>query len=370
MENNADLSESINNDDKKIIQNNQNGFEREPSDYKYVYKNSSSRAILSFLGFGALSIAFSIATYYSSDSVGTSIFFIICTFLFILASFAGLKKLIDKAPKLKLSSKGFWTPKCGFIDWNNVKNEINYDITRSRGMITSMILKIHLIDPSLTNNKQSPIVIYLEDLENREKIVSIIDYLRITTSNEVENTNTETEHPITKMDSLEHVIETSKINTTEPKEYLHTFYIDEEQAKKMLMFSIPTTLISSYLTYACITSEDIDARLMGICIGIALVGMIFICVGCRDFFDKNPKIKLSNDGFWTKKYGFVNWNNMIDMVIHKGNYNSTILKIYLKENVNTNGQLPLVEIGISGLKDGDKIVPFIEAYKISRNINS
>ena len=341
-------------------------YEEKESEYLHVYKYSSDRALLNILVYGGLSILLSFGSYYcfSDGSSGYGLVFSVFTLIFIFVTWGYIRKLFDNSPKLKLSNRGFWTKKSGFIDWNDIENQIDLNTIRRNGIVTSMTLTIHLKKLADSENKETAIVIDLEDLEDRDKIVSRIDYLRITRNSEVEDTSIDSGSVLPQQNNLNNSFEHRNNPVIEPSEYLYEFYNSVEQSKKIILLGIPLLIIATYFTYYSMVSDDFDSRLGGIGFGLAIAGILFTFLGFRDFFDKSAKLKLSTEGFWTEKAGFIAWQEVIDLVINKGNYNTVVLKVYLRKKDDNTQELPVVAIGITGLKDADKIVPLIEALRL------
>src|SRR5215831_5078439 len=69
---------------------------------------------------------------------------------------------------------------------------------------------------------------------------------------------------------------------------------------------------------------------------VALIvgGLFFAYMGIKEIIDRKPKLKLAKKGLWTKKLGFVDWNNIAKIRVTKTGpwlYRETLLEIYLKK---------------------------------------
>ncbi len=110
----------------------------EPIEYDKVYYLSKTKMSISLL-MGIATIGFGVYIFRATTSHVISIL-TIGTGLFTL--YQGIKGLLNKAPKLKISSKGLWTNNLGFVNWNDIaKAKV---VTESSGEHSSSILEIYL----------------------------------------------------------------------------------------------------------------------------------------------------------------------------------------------------------------------------------
>lgn len=93
--------------------------------------------------------------------------------------------------------------------------------------------------------------------------------------------------------------------------------------------------------------------------------------------DKNPQLKIAKNGLWTKKFGFVNWDdiNFADVVEDKSNDQiTTWLEIRLKGTKFEQADKPDERLQISDLKDYKRIESIINDsirnYNAGKQANS
>ena len=100
---------------------------------------------------------------------------------------------------------------------------------------------------------------------------------------------------------------------------------------------------------------------------LIIVGGLFLLVeGFKDFFDTNPKLKLSKQGLWTSKLGFHNWTSIKDVrVIKESDYRSTqtYLEIFLLNGAFKGIDYPDERLSLNGIKDNNKIESLIKDLK-------
>jgi hypothetical protein len=119
---------------------------------------------------------------------------------------------------------------------------------------------------------------------------------------------------------------TNKITFSEPAIYEAEYFYSKKE-------KITTLLIGLFLTGISVWISQKGGKSILIPIGSALAGLFLSYVGIKGLLDKTAKLKIAKNGLWTKKLGFVNWDdiNYADVVEDKsGREPQLYLEIRLK----------------------------------------
>lgn len=132
----------------------------------------------------------------------------------------------------------------------------------------------------------------------------------------------------------------------EPPEYDRIYYISK--TKKII--SVAAGIIIAGMGIFIFGNN----KNYSISIITTIAGLFSIYNGIKGVLDKTPKLKLSTEGLWTNKLGFVNWNNISDAkVITEGSdeHPSIILEIYLKGTIFSEANSPDERLVLNDIAD-------------------
>ena len=95
-------------------------------------------------------------------------------------TYVGLKRLLDKTAKLNIAKSGLWTPKLGFVKWD----DINFaDVVEDKsGDSPQLFLEVRLKGTKFEEANQPDERLLLSDLKNKETVELVIN-------NAIENYN-------------------------------------------------------------------------------------------------------------------------------------------------------------------------------------
>lgn len=119
------------------------------------------------------------------------------------------------------------------------------------------------------------------------------------------------------------------INATEPLEY-EAEYFDIKKEK------ITSGLTGVALVAVAIWLGSKNTGFILIPFVCGLMGISLAYVGIKGFLDKSARLKLASSGFWTKKWGFMDYHYVSKIEVTeetKGRSAQTILNIYLKDTL-------------------------------------
>ena len=131
---------------------NQTGY-NEPSNYDVILRNMIGRHFFEAL------IGFSFALYgifIFENTIQVIQIVLLCLFLVALGIYLmidGLKKMLDRRPKIKLAKQGIWSEKYGFRSWNSIQKTKAVYLGK-----TVLTLKIYLVGNE-TNNPDEEIAL-------------------------------------------------------------------------------------------------------------------------------------------------------------------------------------------------------------------
>lgn len=120
---------------------------------------------------------------------------------------------------------------------------------------------------------------------------------------------------------------TGKTNFNEPTEYEAEYFYSKTQKSISFIMGLGLIGLSSWFYVLK------DQRIIFI-IGTLLTGVFLSYIGLKGLLDTTAKLKIAKNGLWTKKLGFVNWDdiNYAEVVVEdkKQRLPQTFLKIRLK----------------------------------------
>jgi hypothetical protein len=99
-------------------------------------------------------------------------------------------------------------------------------------------------------------------------------------------------------------------------------------------------------------------------------GIPLIYTGIRGRRDGSPQLKFAKEGLWTKKLGFVNWNDIAKaQVIEEGSGKNTqvYLDIYLQGDQSSESQLPFERLVLTNVEENQFVEMVLHAYLGKRN---
>lgn len=144
----------------------------EPSEYEEAYfVSKKDKVIAIFLGIVIIS-----ASIFLGINGSRGIFLpIYMSCLGIFMVYTGITAFFDKNPRLKLAKQGLWTPKLGFVDWNDItKAQVIID---KNGRSPQTILEVYLKGTVFAEANKPDERISLTAIENKEYIETVIDNL-------------------------------------------------------------------------------------------------------------------------------------------------------------------------------------------------
>ncbi|MFT3902733.1 MAG: hypothetical protein QM727_06145 [Niabella sp.] len=157
---------------------------------------------------------------------------------------------------------------------------------------------------------------------------------------------------------------TNNIAINEPAAYEVEYF----SSTKEKVFSI---LIGLFLVGAGIWSIIKFTKIILVPIIITMIGGLLLSyIGIKDLLDKTAKLKLAKKGIWTKKLGFVDWNNVAKAQViedRSGRYPQTILEIYLKGTIFAEANKPDERLNLTNIEDKEMIEMVVGTLMSKRN---
>lgn len=141
----------------------------EPLEYDDEFY-TSTRSKLSVLLIGAAILGFSV--FLLIKSKGNLITGLAPGILGLFFLGWGIKNLLDKSPKLKLSKKGLWTEKLGFVEWKQINKTTVVD--NRKGENPSLTLEIYLKGTIFSEAGQPDERLNITNLNNANFIETIL----------------------------------------------------------------------------------------------------------------------------------------------------------------------------------------------------
>jgi|GEM_PF-1042780 len=119
---------------------------------------------------------------------------------------------------------------------------------------------------------------------------------------------------------------TPKIIVSEPAVYENEYFYSKKD-------KIGTLISGLFLIGISVWMSQKGVKIILVPIVSAITGLFIFYFGLKAFLDKTAKLKIAKNGLWTKKLGFVRWDdiNYADVVIDKkGQHPQPYLEIRLK----------------------------------------
>ncbi len=151
----------------------------------------------------------------------------------------------------------------------------------------------------------------------------------------------------------------------EPTQYEAEFFY----SKKQKAISI---VLGGFLIFTGVETNLHGLESVAIPIVLITGGIFFVYMGIREIIDKQPKLKFAIKGLWTKKLGFVDWNDITKtQVIETGSwfYRETILAIYLKKTFFEEINQPDEVLDLTNIESNEYVEIIMDDLMSKRNKN-
>ncbi len=147
--------------------------------------------------------------------------------------------------------------------------------------------------------------------------------------------------------NIKGISQTNTVTVNEPIEYeAEYFYSKKEKATSALLGLL---MVGIGIWVAAIGAKTILVPI------VTVIGGLFLAyIGIKGLLDKTAKLKLAKKGIWTKKLGFVDWNNVTKAQViedRSGRTPQTILEIYLKGTVFAEANQPDERLILTDIED-------------------
>ncbi|MET0946669.1 MAG: hypothetical protein ABWY22_14775 [Flavobacterium sp.] len=145
----------------------------------------------------------------------------------------------------------------------------------------------------------------------------------------------------------------------EPKNYVAIYHYSIVSNIILVIFSIGMIILGIYFFFV--------SKLILSLLSIA-GGLFTFFVEYKNLININPKLKLANEGLWTKELGFKYWNEIrkIEIIKTKSIKAPQIyLEVYL---TNRNADFPNLRLNLSDIKNYENIEPMINKLNINQNL--
>ncbi|MFL9483511.1 hypothetical protein ACI6Q2_12095 [Chitinophagaceae bacterium LWZ2-11] len=153
------------------------------------------------------------------------------------------------------------------------------------------------------------------------------------------------------------------VNTKEPIEYeIEYHYSKKEKAGTILM----GLLVIGVGIFIAVKGQ----KALIISFVAILFGAFFTYKGITELVDKTPRLKLAKEGLWTKKLGFIDWDNIIKTLIvedKSGRTPTTILEIYVKGTVFAEANAPDERLNLNDIEGKEYVEMVIDSVIKKRN---
>ena len=149
-----------------------------------------------------------------------------------------------------------------------------------------------------------------------------------------------------------------KMNFNEPAVYDQEFFYSQ---KAKLTFLIMGMIFLGVNTFIIIKLHLVIFPFV-----MSIVAVIFIIKGVKELKDKSAKLKVAQKGIWTKKLGFVAWQDVAktEIKIEKSRDSTQqILDIYIKGSMYEQASVPDERINLTQLTDGVMAEAVIDTLK-------
>jgi hypothetical protein len=147
--------------------------------------------------------------------------------------------------------------------------------------------------------------------------------------------------------NIKGVMPTQTVRFNEPEVYEAEYHYSKKEKASTTISGLFLIVISVWIGF-----KNSSTVLMPIVTNI--VGLFLFYIGLKGWLDKSAKLKIAKDGLWTKKLGFVSWDdiNFADVVVDKsGNNEQTYLEVRLKGTVFEEANQADEKLLISDLKN-------------------
>jgi hypothetical protein len=147
--------------------------------------------------------------------------------------------------------------------------------------------------------------------------------------------------------NIKGVASTQTLRFNEPSVYEVEYFYSKKEKAATTISGIFCVVLSIWMGF-----NNSKTVLMPVVTNIA--GLFLLYAGLKGWLDKSAKLKIAKNGMWTKKLGFVNWDdiNFADVVKEKsGDHPQTYLEVRLKGTVFDEANQPDERLMISDLKD-------------------
>ena len=163
--------------------------------------------------------------------------------------------------------------------------------------------------------------------------------------------------------NIKKIRQKNKATLDEPVEYEEEFFYSKKV--NILVFLIGLILVGAGILFSVKQKESILLP-----IGTITLSLLLIYTSSKNLLYKTAALKFAKKGLWTKKLGFVDWNDLINaQVIEEVNGNSTqlILEIYLKGTIHAQANEADESIYLSSIANNQFIEIVIENLITNRN---
>ncbi|MGC4103436.1 hypothetical protein [Ferruginibacter sp.] len=133
------------------------------------------------------------------------------------------------------------------------------------------------------------------------------------------------------------------INAAEPQEYEVVYYPSVKSSIIVLLFGIVILAMAIYFFFIQSESLLIPGAML-------LFGAFVLYASTRNIFFKKAILKLTKEGLWTKRSGFVDWKQVINAQVAEeknGNNIQLILEIFIKGTVQADAGVPNEKLNIT-----------------------
>jgi len=144
---------------------------------------------------------------------------------------------------------------------------------------------------------------------------------------------------------------TPKINFYEPAQYEAEYFYSRTEKAVTALSGLALIGVSTWLGFK-------NSKTILVPIVANISGLFLTYIGLKGFLDKNARLKIAKNGLWTKKLGFVNWDDIhfAEVVVDKsGKSPQLYLEVRLKGTKFEEANKPDERLLLSDLKDKEMI---------------
>jgi hypothetical protein len=153
------------------------------------------------------------------------------------------------------------------------------------------------------------------------------------------------------------------MNLNEPTQYEAEFFYSKKE-------KLISTSLGFFLIIVGVAVKLKEFKDSWIPVALIIGGIFFAYMGIREIINKKPKLKLARKGLWTKRLGFVDWNDIAKTQIMKigiGFNRPTILEIYLKKLGVKETDKPDELFDLTNIENKEYVEIIIDDFKNKRN---